>query len=186
MTASADSPAELETYRPFSRAAAVVVGAGMGVLVPAIVVRLGFGPHGIIEAFFGAVVVVLALVDLRERRIPNRIVVPATLLVLAAQIARSPSHAPEWILASLGAALVLLLPNILNRNAIGLGDVKMAMLMGAALGKAVLTALLLGCLGMFPYAIWLVFRRGISGARGTAVPFGPFLAFGAIATLLLG
>ena len=65
-----------------------------------------------------------------------------------------------------------------------MGDVKLMLLLGAALGAAVLPALLLGVLaGGVAGAVVLV-REGRS-ARRKAIPYGPFLAFGAIAVLLL-
>jgi prepilin signal peptidase PulO-like enzyme (type II secretory pathway) len=64
-----------------------------------------------------------------------------------------------------------------------MGDVKLAVLLGAALGRDVLGALTLGFLGMFPVALWLLVRG--RGVRGATVPFGPFLACGAAVALLV-
>ena len=65
-----------------------------------------------------------------------------------------------------------------------MGDVKLALLLGAALGGAVVPALLLGTLAGSAAAVVLLARHGRE-ARRRAIPFGPFLAFGTIATLLL-
>ena len=65
-----------------------------------------------------------------------------------------------------------------------MGDVKLALLLGFALGAAVLPALVVGTLAGGAAGIVLLVRNG-SEARRRAIPFGPFLAFGAIAILLL-
>jgi leader peptidase (prepilin peptidase)/N-methyltransferase len=76
-----------------------------------------------------------------------------------------------------------LLPLLVYPSGLGLGDVKLAVLLGAALGMDVMGALLIGLLGGAVVAGVILFRGG-SSARKTAIPFGPFLAFGALFSLL--
>ena len=137
-----------------------------------------------LAAFLAVVLVVLAAVDLEWRIIPNRIVLPATAIVFVAHVAIDPGQTVELIAASLGAALVLLLPNLLNPAAIGMGDVKLALLLGAALGKGVIAALLVGFLATVPIAIVMLVRGG-RGARKATLPLGPFLAFGGLVVLIV-
>jgi leader peptidase (prepilin peptidase)/N-methyltransferase len=139
---------------------------------------------GAIAAFMAAVLTVLAAIDLRHRIIPNRIVLPATAIVLVANIAHAPSRTPGFTLAALGAVLVLVLPNLINRSAIGMGDVKLGMFLGAGLGTGVIGALLIGFLATFPLAVAILVRGGLA-ARKTALPLGPFLAFGGLVMLFL-
>jgi leader peptidase (prepilin peptidase)/N-methyltransferase len=73
---------------------------------------------------------------------------------------------------------------LLNPRAVGMGDIKLGLLLGAALGADVLSATLIGFLAIFPFALVLLARHG-SAARRAAVPLGPFLALGTVATLLL-
>jgi prepilin signal peptidase PulO-like enzyme (type II secretory pathway) len=129
--------------------------------------------------------VVLAAIDLQERVIPNRIVVPAAAIVLVAQLAFYPDRAGEWIVSALGAALFLFIPAVIKRGAIGMGDVKLAVLLGAATGYAVLPALTFGFLALVPVAIYMLFREG-SAARKKYLPLGPFLALGTLVVLLSG
>lgn len=75
------------------------------------------------------------------------------------------------------------LPLALNPKAMGMGDVKLGLLLGGALGTAVLDALLIGFLAIVPVALALLARHG-SAARRATLPLGPFLAFGAIVVLL--
>lgn len=155
------------------------------VLAVVTLVHLGLNPHGVIGAGFAATLVVLAAIDLRYRVLPNRIVLPATAAVLLLQLAFYPENAAEWVASSLGAALFLLLPTLLVASGIGMGDVKLALLLGAMLGSNVVGALLLGFLSLWPIAIYLVATQGW-GARKQTLPLGPSLAFGSIVVLLLG
>jgi leader peptidase (prepilin peptidase)/N-methyltransferase len=131
------------------------------------------------------VLVVLAAIDLERRIIPNRIVLPAVVLILAAQIALSPDRALEWTAASLGAALFLLLPLLVYPSGMGMGDVKLALLLGAGLGWAIVPALVAGLVAAFIVALVVLVRGGLA-ARKTALPFGPFLVLGALFGLFLG
>ena len=137
-----------------------------------------------LAAFLAAVLVVLAAADLERRIIPNRIVLPATAIVFVAHVAIDPGRTLELIVASLGAAVVLLLPNLLNPAAIGMGDVKLALLLGAGLGKGVIAALLVGFLATVPVAIVMLVRGG-RAARKATLPLGPFLAFGGLVVLIV-
>jgi len=160
-------------------------GALAGVLVPLLIVHYGWGARALIEAFTACVLLALATVDLERRIIPNRIVLPATALVLAAQLVAYPHHAIEWIAASAGTALFLLMPSVARPGALGMGDVKLGLLLGAALGRHVITALLVGFFALWPLAFFLFLRHGAAVARKTAVPLGPFLAAGAVAAMFL-
>lgn len=146
--------------------------------------RFGAGGRFAVAAFVIASLCVLSAIDLAERRLPNRIVLPSAAAVLAAQIALFPDRTLEWVVAALGSWLVLLLLWCAYPDGLGMGDVKLALLLGAALGSAVLTALFLGAVAAAVYALFLLARDGASARRRT-IPLGPFLAFGAIAVLLL-
>jgi prepilin signal peptidase PulO-like enzyme (type II secretory pathway) len=148
-------------------------------------VQYGADAHGFISAFTAAVLVVLAATDLQERLIPNRIVVPAAAIVLAAQLVFHSDRAGEWIISAVGAALFLFVPAVIKSGSIGMGDVKLALLLGAATGYAVLPALTLGFLSLVPVALYMLFREGVE-ARKKYLPLGPFLAFGTIVVLLSG
>jgi leader peptidase (prepilin peptidase)/N-methyltransferase len=160
------------------------VAAGLGAALALVaLLRLGVTPEGILAAGVLAVLAVLSAIDLRWRLLPNKIVLPATAAVLAWQIAFFPGRAPEWILAALGAGALLLIPALLKPGGLGMGDVKLAALLGAALGAAVLNALTLGFLALVPVAVVLLVRHGTAARRAT-LPLGPFLAFGAAVVLL--
>ena len=156
-------------------------------VVAAVALALGAYPLGgtaLLAAFVGAVLVILAAIDLERRIIPNRIVLPAAALALLGRIALTPGDASQYALAALLAALFLFLPRLINRGALGMGDVKLGLLIGAALGWGAAAALALGFLFVFPVALVITIRRGLSQARGATIPMGPFLALGALVVLL--
>jgi leader peptidase (prepilin peptidase) / N-methyltransferase len=134
--------------------------------------------------FVIAVLAVLSWRDVRARVIPNRIVLPAWAIVLVAQVVLHPGQWDEWLIASAVAAGVLLVPALVYPAGLGMGDVKLMGLIGAALGYSVLNGLLVGTLlaGLFSAALLL--RYG-SSARRVTFPYGPFLAAGAVAVLLV-
>ena len=138
--------------------------------------------RAVVAALTGATLVVLSATDLERGTIPNRIVLPAAVIVLAAQIALFPDRAAEWVLAAILSAFVLMLPQLMGRSWMGMGDVKLGLLLGAALGWAVIGAVLLAFVCVFPVALLVLLRGGIA-ARKTTIPFGPFLALGALIIL---
>ena len=178
------APAETAEL-PVRWAGRAVAGVCAGLLVPLLFAHFGFTARGVISVAFACVLVVLSTIDLERRVIPNRIVLPATGVVLAMQIAFFPDQAIEWIAASLGAAVFLFVPALIRPGALGMGDVKLGLLLGAGLGRHVITGLMLGFFALWPIAFFLFLRHGATAARKTAVPLGPFLAAGAVAALFL-
>ena len=153
------------------------------VLVAACVLKFGLSGRAAVAAFFCAALVAVTATDLTHRIVPNRIVVPATVLVLAAQTALEPRA--EWALAAIGASSFLFAAALAYPAGMGMGDVKLALLMGAVLGKAVAVALLSGMVFALVPSLFLLARHG-SGARKMAIPFAPFLALGSVLALFAG
>jgi leader peptidase (prepilin peptidase)/N-methyltransferase len=141
----------------------------------------GFGAQALVTALAAAVLVTLAAIDIEHRVLPNRILLPATGILLAAQLAFFPDRALEWLLAGVAAAIFLALPLIIRRDAMGMGDIKLAVLLGVVTGWGVFGAIVIGCLAMLPAALWLLRRDG--SIRGATLPFGPFLALGTLVVL---
>ena len=146
--------------------------------------RFGFGGEALVGAMFGGVLVVLTAIDIERRIVPNRIVLPATGVILVCQVLLYPDRWVEFVLATLGAGLLLFLPRLLYPAGMGMGDVKLAMLMGAGLGASVVAAFVVGLLAGFVAAVFLIVTRG-SAARKMAIPFVPFLALGGLVALFL-
>jgi leader peptidase (prepilin peptidase) / N-methyltransferase len=153
------------------------------VLVAGCILAFGLTPDALVSAFFCATLVVISATDLAHRIIPNRVVVPAAAIVLAAQTLLHPS--PEWALAALGACAFLLAAAVAYPGGMGMGDVKLAILMGAMLGRTVPVALMLGMFLALVPSVVLLARHGVA-ARKMGIPFGPFLALGSVLALFFG
>jgi leader peptidase (prepilin peptidase) / N-methyltransferase len=159
------------------------VEAMTAVLVAGCILAFGLTAEALVAAFFCAVLVVVSATDLAHRIIPNRVVLPATAIVLAAQTLLEPS--PEWALGALGGGGFLLLAAIVYPAGMGMGDVKLALLMGAMLGRTVPVGLMIGMVAALVPSVVLLARHG-SAARKMGIPFGPFLALGSLAALFWG
>ncbi|HXZ56014.1 MAG TPA: prepilin peptidase [Gaiellaceae bacterium] len=152
-------------------------------LVAACFVVFGLSGEAAVAAFFCAVLVAVTATDLTHRIVPNRIVLPAAVIVLLAQTALYPS--PEWAIGALGAAGFLFAAALAYPAGMGMGDVKLALLLGAMLGRLVAVGLMLGMLAALVPSAVLLARHG-SAARKMGIPFAPFLAFGAVVALFVG
>jgi leader peptidase (prepilin peptidase) / N-methyltransferase len=142
------------------------------------------GAGAVLAAFMAAVLVVLAATDLERRIIPNRIVLPATAFVLVAQIVISPDQSFGFMLAAIVAGIFFLIPNLISPSLMGMGDVKLVVMLGAGLGAAVMGAITIAFISVFPVALAMMIRGGLA-ARKTSLPFGPFLAFGGLVVLIV-
>jgi prepilin signal peptidase PulO-like enzyme (type II secretory pathway) len=176
----ATNPPETARNTDLIRNATIAVAAFLSLLGA---IRYGMHMETLVVIFVISVLVVISRHDLEHRIIPNRIVVPAWIAVLLAQIAIYPGHWVQWVVASFGAGLFFLAIALAYPAGLGMGDVKLALLIGAALGWPVLTALFLGTLASGLVAGIMLFKEG-SSARKRAIPLGPFLAGGAIVVLL--
>jgi len=134
-------------------------------------------------AVFCAALVVVTATDVRHRIVPNSVVLPAAAVVLALRTAADPQ--PEWAIAGAGAFLFMFATALAYPRGLGMGDVKLALLMGVALGRTVPVALFLGMVAALVPAVVLLARHG-TGARKMAIPFAPFLAFGSVVALFAG
>jgi len=159
------------------------VELGSALLVAGCAWKFGFHLEALVASFFCLALVAVSATDLEHRIIPNRIVVPAAAVVLVAQTALKPC--PEWAIAAFGASGVLFLAALVYPAGMGMGDVKLALLLGAMLGRTVPVAVLLGMITALLPAIVLFARHGAK-ARKMGVPLGPFLAIGAVVALFAG
>lgn len=143
--------------------------------------------NGIVDAlvglFFVGVLVVVSVVDVRRRIIPDRIVLPAAAIVLAARTLVHPSIV--WIVAGAGAAAFLLVAAIVRPGGMGMGDVKLALLLGVAVGRTVPLALVVALVAAAVPSVVLLARHGARG-RTMGIPFAPFLALGGVVALIAG
>jgi leader peptidase (prepilin peptidase) / N-methyltransferase len=154
-----------------------------GLLVAACVWRFGLHPETLVASFFCLALVTVSATDLEHRIIPNRIVLPAAVVVLVGQTLVHPS--PEWAIAAVAASGFLLAAALVYPAGMGMGDVKLALLLGAMLGRTVTVALFLGMLAALAPGVYLLAKHGSKG-RKMGVPLAPFLGLGAVAALFWG
>ncbi|MHB1809818.1 MAG: prepilin peptidase [Solirubrobacteraceae bacterium] len=128
----------------------------------------------------------LALIDLEHRILPNAITLPGCLLAIVLGTALDPAGEPARLIAGVAVGGVLLLAAITKPGGMGMGDVKLAAMIGLFLGKAVIPALLVALVAGVAVGVVVMSRRGVGEGRRTALPFGPFLALGALVGLFAG
>jgi len=145
--------------------------------------KFGASFEALLAAFYCAVLVVLSSIDLERRIVPNRIVLPAAAIVLAGQTLIHPSV--EWLLGGLAGALFLFIAALAYPRGMGMGDVKLALLLGFMVGKSIPVALFTGMIAaLVPSAV--LFARHGAAARKMGIPFAPFLAIGGVIALFAG
>lgn len=131
------------------------------------------------------VLAIITLTDLEYRIIPNVVLGPASIAAVALVALADAGDLPQHLLAAAIGGGVLLVVSLAYPRGMGMGDVKLAFVMGLFLGRAVAPALLIGFAAGAIYGVALIARHG-SEARKQAVPFGPFLAFGGVVGLFAG
>ncbi len=132
------------------------------------------------------IVVPAALIDLEHRIIPNKLTALGAVVAIVLGTALDPSGEPERLIAGVAAGGFLLLAALAYPGGMGMGDVKLAGVMGLFLGAAVAPALLIALVSGVLVGAVIIARKGAQAGRKTAVPFGPFLALGAIVAIYAG
>jgi leader peptidase (prepilin peptidase)/N-methyltransferase len=133
-----------------------------------------------------AILVPIALIDFDHRIIPNKITAPAAVIAVAIGLALKPAGVPEQLIAGVGAAGFLLVFVLAYPRGMGMGDVKLAGVLGLFLGREVAVAILVAVIAGTILGAAVMARLGVERGRKTAVPFGPFLALGGVVALLAG
>ena len=161
----------------------LAIEVATALLLVGCVLAFGFSLKTAAAAIACGTFVVVTATDIERRIVPNRVVLPAAVAVLALMTAYDPS--PEWALGALGAAGFLFLAVLAYPGGMGMGDVKLALLIGALLGVTTPVGLMLGMfLALVPSLV--LFARHGARARRLAIPFAPFLCAGAVIALFAG
>lgn len=163
------------------RLIALVAAAG---LVAACFAVFGGSVEAVVNAAACVVLVAITVTDLEERRIPNVIVVPGTVVALAVQTIRDPSI--EWVVAALAAGGFFLVAALVYPAGLGMGDVKLGAFLGAWLGRHVAVAFFAGSVLALIPAIVILARVGARKGRKVGIPYGPFLALGGVIAMFWG
>jgi leader peptidase (prepilin peptidase) / N-methyltransferase len=132
------------------------------------------------------IVVPAAVIDLEHRIIPNKITALGAVLAIVLGTALDPAGEPERLIAGIAAGGFLLLAALAYPGGMGMGDVKLAAVMGLFLGSAVAPAILIALISGVLVGAVVISLKGTAEGRKTAIPFGPFLAFGALVAVFFG
>jgi leader peptidase (prepilin peptidase)/N-methyltransferase len=156
------------------------------VLYAAVVV----GRDGALEIVLGLLLVTalvpITLIDLDRRLIPNAITLPASVVALVAAVALDVSFVPEQLIAGVAAGGFFLLAALAYPRGMGMGDVKLAGMLGLYLGRSVAPAIFIALIAGVLVGAVIMARLGAREGRKAAVPFGPFLALGALIAMFVG
>src|SRR3954468_202549 len=128
----------------------------------------------------------ITLIDLELRVIPNRITLPAAVAAVVAALVIDISFVPQQLIAGAAAGGFFLLAALAYPRGMGMGDVKLAGMLGLYLGRAVAPAVFAGLIAGVLVGAAVIARKGAREGRKTAVPFGPFLALGGLFALFAG
>jgi leader peptidase (prepilin peptidase)/N-methyltransferase len=158
----------------------------LGALYAATVLVLwGDGAEIALGLVFVTTLLAVTLTDLEQRIIPNKILIVAAVLGAAIAALGDPGSLPERVAAAAAAGGLLFLAALAYPRGMGLGDVKLAAVMGLFLGRNVAPAILVALLAGSLVGLAMIAREG-AAARRKAIPFGPFLALGGVVGLLVG
>ncbi|MDH2444379.1 prepilin peptidase [Amnibacterium sp. CER49] len=182
----------LRTPLPLGIAWRVAAAAATALLFAVLTLRLG--PAPVLPAYLvlAAAAVVLSIVDLAERRLPDRIVLPTAVavggaLVLDGFLDGRPGVAVGVLLGAAGMFTLFLALAVASHGQVGMGDVKLALVVGAAAGALGLSTWLLALVfavllnGVVALVALLTKRVGLHGA----IPFGPSMLAGALLAVAL-
>jgi leader peptidase (prepilin peptidase)/N-methyltransferase len=127
----------------------------------------------------------LTAIDLRYRILPDRVTLPLAVAGLALAAVQRPSDLPELLLSAFAAGGFLLVAALLSPSGLGMGDVKLAFVLGLFLGRSVAVAIVVGLVSSAIPALVLMLIHGRK-ARKMHLALGPFLALGGMVALLAG
>ena len=169
----------------------------MGVAFAAVAVRVGL--NWALPGFllFTWLLIVVSFIDIQIRKIPNRLIYPLTpallvLMVAAAVLEGDPRRALDVVIAGLAAFAFIFVLALIQPKGMGVGDAKLAGVIGIALGYISYGFVIFGLFAGFAVGavggLGLVVARLATGGewRKQKIPFGPYLAAGALLTLLFG
>jgi len=133
----------------------------------------------VLDASLVALLGVVTVTDLRTRLVPDAALAASLAIALPACLLSDAGGLPERLLAGAGAAGFLLVAALIRPDGMGLGDVKLAGVLGVYLGARVIEAMVAAFAAGSIAGLVLLVRHGLS-ARGRTIPFAPFLAIGAL------
>ncbi len=163
-----------------------IVAAATAALFAAVAFRIGLHPRLAPALLLTALIVPASVIDLRHRIIPNAINLPGAVAVYLVAVVAQPDRWVELLIGGLAGAAFLGAAWLISPAGMGLGDVKMTLMIGLALGKYAGVAIFAAFAVSLLPSIAVIVLKGPRGGRKVSFPFGPFLALGAMVALLWG
>jgi leader peptidase (prepilin peptidase)/N-methyltransferase len=162
------------------------VEAGTALLCALVVIAEGADRDAWLGLAFVLFLVPITLIDLDHRLIPNKLTLPGAVVAVVLVLLTRSDALVEHLIAALAAGGFLLVAAIAYPAGMGMGDVKLAAVMGLFLGRAVAPAMFVALVAGSVVGALIIARKGAQEGRKTAIPFGPYLAFGGLAGLFAG
>jgi leader peptidase (prepilin peptidase) / N-methyltransferase len=163
-----------------------IVEAGTGLLCALVVLVKGADEDAIIGIVLVLLLVPVTLIDLDHHLIPNKITYPGAVLGIALVAVLETDSLVENLLAAAGAGGFLLVAAIVQPRGMGMGDVKLAFVLGIYLGRAVIPAIFVALIAGALVGALVIARMGVQKGRKAGIPFGPWLSLGGVVGLLAG
>jgi leader peptidase (prepilin peptidase) / N-methyltransferase len=163
-----------------------LVELATGALFAAVVATQDDGARIVLGLLLVTALVPITLIDLDHRIIPNRITGPAAIAALVVIAALDTDFLLEAVMSAVAGGGFFFIAAVLYPRGMGMGDVKLAGVLGLYLGRAVAPAILIALVAGVVLGAAIIARKGAVEGRKTAVPFGPFLALGGIVAFFVG
>lgn len=163
-----------------------VVEGTTALLLVAVVLAKGADRDVWLGLAFVLLLVPVTLIDLDHRIIPNKLMLVGMVVSIGLVLATRPEDLTEHLIAAAGAGGFLLLAALAYPAGMGMGDVKLAGVMGLFLGRSVGPAMLVALVAGSVVGALIIARKGTKEGRKTAIPFGPYLAVGGLVALFAG
>jgi leader peptidase (prepilin peptidase)/N-methyltransferase len=163
-----------------------LVEAGTALLCALVVIAKGADADALLGLALVLLLVPVTLIDLDHRIIPNRLMLVGAVVAPALLLLVAPADLAEHLIAAAAAGGFFLLAALAYPRGMGMGDVKLAAVLGLFLGRAVGPAVFIALISGTLVGAVVIARKGAREGRKTAVPFGPFLALGAVCALFAG
>ena len=128
----------------------------------------------------------VTLIDIDHRIIPNTLMLAGSAISLTLLALLAPGRLPEHLIAAVAAGGFLLVAALARPGGMGMGDVKLAGVLGLFLGRSVGPAMLVALVAGSLIGAVIIARKGAREGRRTAIPFGPFLAAGGVTAWFAG
>ena len=163
-----------------------LVEAATGLLCALVVVAKGADADALLGLALVLLLVPITLIDLDHRIIPNRLTLIGAVIAPLIVAFTDPGALPEHLIAGVAAGAFFLIALLAYPSGMGMGDVKLAAVLGLFLGRAVGPAIFVALVAGTLVGALVIARKGTREGRKTAVPFGPFLALGGVVALFAG